>query len=90
VVNRRQLGRTGLFDDPTAAEEEILRDLGLDLSVLGFNKTYRMSEATLEENEEVSVHGEVDLREVDGQVHVVMVAPADGELLVSDAAGVHG
>jgi hypothetical protein len=90
VLEMDTTGSTGLFDDAKPEEARVLAEHGLDATMLGLNRRYRFSEGALSADEEVSVLGEVELREVDGQMRVVLVPPPDGPLLISDAQGVHG
>lgn len=90
VVDTGHAGETGTFDNASAAEAELLRRYGVSATVLGFNRRFRFTEGMLRAGEQVSVHGEVTLQEKQGRTRLALVAPRDGQLVISDDRGVHG
>lgn len=78
------LSRSGAFDDPTPDERALLDRHGVEPSTfLGFNKTFRYSEAILRPGEKVTVLGEVR-RNHEPRVPYEILATDEGELLLSD------
>jgi hypothetical protein len=89
-LRRESAGRSGTFDDPSSREAQALAELGVDpTGLLGFNRTLRFHESSLDEDERVSVAGVVKLTEIDGVPALSLVGGEEG-LLVSDALDIHG
>jgi hypothetical protein len=83
------VGRSGTFDDPTPEEQDALARLGLTSeNWLGMNRQYRFEEASLDDDEQVAVIGEVVIEEIDGEPVLTLTEGAEG-LVISDAFGVH-
>jgi hypothetical protein len=78
--------RSGTFDDANHREEAFLQRHGLQstIELLGLNKTIRYVEGALEPGEEVTVLGLVREELVDGRRTLVLDAPDDGPLTLSD------
>ena len=78
--------RSGTFDDANHREEAFLKRHGLQSTseLLGLNKTIRYVEGALEPGEEVTVLGLVREELVDGRRTLVLDAPDDGPLTLSD------
>lgn len=78
--------RSGTFDDANALEEGFLQRHGLQSTsaVLGLNLGMRYVEGALEPGEEVTVLGLVRSEVIDGRSVLVLDAPTDGPLMISD------
>lgn len=83
LVEAEEFDTTGLLDGPAEVEREVLRRIGVRARA---GRRYRFLEARLEADRRVSVLGVAALREVGGSPCLVLEAPEDGELLVSDRA----
>ncbi|MFZ6180769.1 GIDE domain-containing protein [Nannocystis pusilla] len=84
--------RSGSFDDASEVEEAFLRRHGLkSTNLIGLNIAIRYDEGTIEPGEEVTAVGLVRAEIRDGQRVLVLDAPDDGPLLLSDdPRAVHG
>ncbi|MCY0993774.1 GIDE domain-containing protein [Nannocystis sp. ILAH1] len=84
--------RSGSFDDASEVEEAFLRRHGLkSTNLIGLNIAIRYDEGTIEPGEEVTAFGLVRAEIRDGQRVLVLDAPDDGPLLLSDdPRAVHG
>lgn len=84
--------RSGTFDDANAAEDGFLRRHGLrSVNAFGLNIALRYNEGALEPGEEVTVLGQARHEDIDGERVLVIDAPDDGPLLLSDdPRAVHG
>jgi hypothetical protein len=77
--------RSGTFDDASEVEETFLRRHGLQsTNFIGLNLAIRYEEGTIEPGEEVTALGLVRTEVRAGQRVLVLDAPDDGPLLVSD------
>jgi hypothetical protein len=77
--------RSGTFDDASGREEEFLNRHGLrSTNFLGLNSPLRYIEGVLEPGEEVTALGKVRVEVRAGQRTLVLDAPDDGPLLLSD------
>ena len=84
--------RSGTFDDASEIEEAFLRRHELkSTNLIGLNIAIRYDEGTIEPGEEVTAVGLVRAEIRDGQRVLVLDAPDDGPLLLSDdPRAVHG
>lgn len=84
--------RSGTFDDANAAEDGFLKRHGLkSVNAFGLNIALRYREGALEPGEQVTVLGMARHADIDGERVLVIDAPDDGPLLVSDdPRAVHG
>ncbi|MCY1055078.1 GIDE domain-containing protein [Nannocystis sp. SCPEA4] len=77
--------RSGTFDDASEIEEAFLRRHGLQsTNFIGLNRTIRYEEGAIEPGEEVTAMGLVRTEVRHGQRVLVLDAPDDGPLLLSD------
>ncbi|WAS92109.1 GIDE domain-containing protein [Nannocystis punicea] len=92
AVVRDHHTRSGTFDDASEVEEAFLRRHGLkSTNLIGLNMGIRYDEGTIEPGEEVTVLGLVRAEIRDGKRVLVLDAPDDGPLLLSDdPRAVHG
>lgn len=78
-------GRTGMFDNPSPAEAELLERYGVaSTSLLGFNRVLRFQEALLSDGEHVTILGRVEIVEVGGAPVLTLVPDAEHGLVVTD------
>lgn len=92
AVIRDHHTRSGSFDDASEVEEAFLHRHGLkSTNLIGLNIAIRYDEGTIEPGEEVTALGLVRSEVRDGQRVLVLDAPDDGPLLLSDdPRAVHG
>jgi hypothetical protein len=77
--------RSGTFDDANAAEDGFVRRHGLkSVNAFGLNIALRYCEGALEPGEQVTVLGMARHVDIDGERVLVIDAPDDGPLLLSD------